>query len=744
MDAHVPASRLGAARQPRTPLPLLLFAVLLLHLVLHIAPVQAATINTNGWMSGPAAMWSSITSDSTATTAMEAAAQQDFNDAVQAVDSGASVSVTGLSAYTAPSSGPAFGANIAFSVTTATLTAAQVLAAVRGSSMPNVNSNLNSVVGFNPHVRVLAADEPQNMASVGPVLLPLTGSTYLWQVIFDTIGASGMQTFLIPFGNDIQMSVDAPDTSYLIVPTPGTNVVNASSCYMSYSVWSYPGATVTPSTSDGLLLLAMGSTLPQFNSYVSSLETVYPTLSGFSDLFPAKIVPATPLPGDPFDGSSSSDDTLATLSTITGEYLLLFGGDTNSWARVWANKRTDVINSIESAAQSVLHRRTFVNDVVVMSGTAVAGGTEGLSGLQVLCQVIQGITNISNHPWTPEEVVSMLLQGDYSATQSLYTSGSAGLASPAQRRAMAVQPVLLASGGSASAAGSLTTTGINYNFSSTLSKEMIGIIIMAACIVGLSLITVIVFVGCCCCCPQCIRDGTGDAKSLPQSHSPNDREHADREHPAETNDDAAAALGGASSDSAVGANRDIAVDEESGSPAEGRVMRRESGYPEAAYLQPQPGDSAASSKGNTAFGDAAKPNNVGIKAPAPTTARGVPMEEVAENPLRARTSPEPRADNDSTTTASDTRAQQHQERHTQLNSGAVPSPGSAQPLMFGNAPAVSPTNSGQLRLSQRISPMNSVTPSAGAAAAATSSSALPPPAYPLPHSGAPPLYHGQS
>ncbi|CAJ1008707.1 hypothetical protein Q4I28_004020 [Leishmania naiffi] len=509
MKMHPRAGWSCAVQPPQSSL-LQLLALVLMCLCTHITFVKAAVVDTNVWLSAPVQVWQTIASTPEGQYAIKAAAEIDFTTAVKSLDNSASVTVKALTPYVSPSSGPAYGADISFSVTSDSLSDSQVLSAVRSSTLPNINSFLANNVGLAVLVKALGADGPSAMVSVGQMLLPVTGSTFFWQVLLDRVateGFSALSLFMMPLQIDVQAAVDVAVQSYFVEMTPATNQVNASSLYVSYIVWAFPGAEVSPGTSSGLEELVRKSTLPEFNSYMSTLKDTYPDLQAYSDLFPTEVRFWTPPSGNPFDPDSTNPNAdLPALVNDTGDYFLLFRGDAETWGQVWEHNRLAVSASIESAIEKRLHRRSFVNHVSVLSAKTVTSDLEHIAGLQVLCRVVQGITRISSHLWSPEEMASLLLQGDYNATQALYYSGGSvppeGLMQP---HAAVVQPIPLAT--VQDAPGTLATTRLSYDYSVRLSKAVVGIISMAAVIVGISLVVIIIAVGLSFC-PQHIGGGT--------------------------------------------------------------------------------------------------------------------------------------------------------------------------------------------------------------------------------------------
>ncbi|KAG5478481.1 hypothetical protein LSCM4_04714 [Leishmania orientalis] len=515
MTAH-PSTAWRCMVRPPQP-PLLQFLVLVLMLMCaHPDFASATPVNTNAWLSGPAAVWDIIIGTPATETAMKAAAQMDLQAAVQSIDSSAQVVVNGLTSYKSQQGGPAYGANAAFSVTTEK-PEEEVLSAVRSSVMTNMDT-IFIAAGLDAPITALMAKEPSAMTSVGPVLLPVMGSTYFWYVLLETLASTdemAVALFMHPLQVDIQSAVDSTVAQFLIEATPSSITVNASSFYVSYTVWAFPEVEVGSGTPDKLKALAMGSRLSQFNSYLESAKDLYPDLQDYRDLFPTAVRPWTPPPGNPFEEESGdTGDTFPVLANNTGDYSLLFSGEAEQWGVVWEKQSEAVSASIEKAIEVKLHRRTFVNRAFVASAETVASDAKQSGGLRVLCRVVQGLTRFSNHTWSPEELASLLLQADYSETQALYASGGSAVegVAPRQPRAAVIQPTLSAFAGGGSP-GSITTATVNYNYSTKLSKEMTGVIVMAALIVGVSLIIIIVTVCCCCLCPNFTRPGLKSKRS---------------------------------------------------------------------------------------------------------------------------------------------------------------------------------------------------------------------------------------
>ncbi|AYU78981.1 hypothetical protein, unknown function [Leishmania donovani] len=514
----------GCAVRPPQLLLLRFLALILLFLCVHAACAEEAEIQANAWLSAPASVWSVIVSDPRTHLAMIQAVTADFVSAIRAADSKAVVFVTSLKPVTpqkAWASGPAYGAYAQFTAMTR-LSKEEVLWALRSSDLRTINKIFQSV-GFDAAVEALAADGPPSMQAVGPVLLPVSGSTFFWQLLLGTLmtqNAISVDAFMYPLQMDIQDAVDSTLRNYLIEATPLTNEVNVSSWYVSYNVWAFPEAEVTPSTPSDLRAFAMKSRMPLFNRYMNTVMDTYPTLKAYSDLLPTMVHARTPPLGNPFEGNGANDPDriFEVLANETGDYLLVFSGDADRWGQVWEKSRDAVSKSIEEAIEDRLHRRTFLNRAFVTSAKTLPNDSVNVGGLQVLCRVLQGITMISNHPWSPEEVSPLLLQANYSATQALYISGGGPVAEYTKRPpATASQSILLAASYKASP-GSIATTSISYDYRVRLNKYIIGIIVMSVLIIGASLVAIIITVSFCCCCPKLIGGGT-DRKRSALSHA---------------------------------------------------------------------------------------------------------------------------------------------------------------------------------------------------------------------------------
>ncbi|CAG9574268.1 hypothetical protein LMJF_23_0840 [Leishmania major strain Friedlin] len=500
------------------------FALILLFLCMHAACAKEAEIQANAWLSAPTSVWDAIVSDPMTHFAMIQAVKEDFVSAIRVVDSIAEVVVTSLKpmkSQKAWAGGPAYGAYAQFSAVTQ-LNKEEVFSALRSSNLRSINSIFQSV-GFNAAIEVLAADGPPSMRAVGPVLLPVSGSTFFWQVLLGTLmaqNALSVDAFMYPLQMDIQSAVDFTVRKFLIETTPLTNQVNVSSWYVSYNVWAFPGAEVTPSTPSDLRAFAMKSRMPLFNTYMKTVMDTYPSLKAYADLLPTMVHARTPPLGNPFEDNSDSDPDriFEVLANETGDYLLVFSGDADRWGQVWEKSRDAVSKSIEEAVEAKLHRRIFVNRAFVTSAKTLPNDSVNVGGLQVLCRVVQGITVISNHPWSPEEVAPLLLQANYSATQALYISGGGPVEGYTKwPPATASQSILLAASYEASP-GSIATTSISYDYRVRLSKDIVGIIVMSVLIIGASLVAIIITVSFCYCCPQFIGGGA-DRKRTTLSHA---------------------------------------------------------------------------------------------------------------------------------------------------------------------------------------------------------------------------------
>ncbi|KAG5478693.1 hypothetical protein LSCM1_06097 [Leishmania martiniquensis] len=501
------------------PSPLLLFIALALMVVCAHTDFVTAQVKTSVWLSGPTEVWDAVLGTPGTQAAINEATQRDLQAAIETLDADAKADLTGLTSHAPQLNGPAYGANANFAVSTDKLSEEDVLAAVRSAAMTNID-NAFSTVGLSGSITALMADGPSSMISVGPVLLPLTGSTYFWYVLLQILSVGGkvaIALLLHPLQVDVQNAVDSTMTKFIIEAKQSEVIVNASSLYMAYNVWAYPGVEVKPSTSDDLKALAMRSKLSLFNTYLETVKSSSPEIQGYIDLFPNAVRPWTPPPGNPFDEDDfESETTFKVLANSTGDYLLLFNGEVEQWDAVWSKNREALAKSIERAANERLHRRTFVSSAHVVSAETVPADPNRPGGLRVLCRVLQGLTRFSDHPWSPEEMASLLLQADYSETQALYASGGSAAQGGVlmQARAAVAQPTLLAVSHGDSP-GSIATATVKYNFSRTLSKETAGVIAMAALIIGLSFIIILVTVCCCCLCPNLTRSSVASKKSAP-------------------------------------------------------------------------------------------------------------------------------------------------------------------------------------------------------------------------------------
>jgi hypothetical protein len=503
-------------------LPLLLFLVL-------AAPVHAASdVSATAWLSGPATLWSAVwggSDTSTAATHLKAAIKSDFETAVTALDSGAGVTVNTLVPNTAPALGPAYGTQTTYTITSTTLTAAQIDECVRGATLTQVNALFGTLApSLSLTITVLNAHEPAEAAQIVKSLLPLSGASYMWQVALDmlnTAGAAALSSFVVPLEADLQNAVDAVGDLYLVVvPTDvSASIVNASALYVGYSVWSYPSNTA-PASAATLETIARTTPLTKFSSFVAGLETAYPALADYSDLLPSSVVVSTPLLPDP--SSSTGGAVVEVVGNITGNYLLTFSGNAGTWGRVWATQRAAVTATIVAAAEAELLRREFVTTVEVLSASTVPNEKKYVGGLQVECYVAHGFTAHASHVWGPEELASMLLQGNYTATQALYTAAAA------TSGAKAMTPHSTASATATTStmitAGALATAGVQYDYTAKLHAYEVGMIVMAAVIGLLFFVAFFIACGFCCCCPHCIRTNK-DAATTADWEADLDRYH---------------------------------------------------------------------------------------------------------------------------------------------------------------------------------------------------------------------------
>lgn len=508
----------GAVRLPQSLL-LPSLALILMFLCVHTSCAKVAEVKAKAWLSAPVSVWDIITSDPKTEFATTQAVTVDFITAIRVHDSTAVVVVTSVKPVTSQkvwAGGPAYGAYAQFSAMTR-LSRDEVLGVLRSSHLSTINTIFQGA-GFVAAVEVLAADGPSVMKAVEPVLLPVTGSTFFWDLLLSALMTQhpiSIDAFMYPLQIDIQNSVDPTVSDYLVEATPSTNIVNASSWFVSYNVWAFPQAEVTPSTGSRLKALAMKSKVPLFNGYMETVMDIYPDLKAFSDLLPTKVHARMPPLGNPFEDNSTSDPDkiFEVLANETGDYLLVFSGDADRWDQVWEKSREAVKKSIEEAIEDRLHRRTFLNRAFVTSAKTLRNDSVTTGGLQVLCRVLQGITRVSNHPWSPEEVPPLLLQANYSATQALYISGGGPVEAHTKLPpAAASQSILLAASYEGSP-GSIATTSISYDSRVQLSKDIVGIIVMSVLIIGASLVAIIITVSFCCCCPQLIGGGARRKRS---------------------------------------------------------------------------------------------------------------------------------------------------------------------------------------------------------------------------------------
>lgn len=497
------SQRTCTRRAPTTTLAVLL--LLLLSCAFH---ATAATVNADAWLSAPASLWDFITGGSntgTAATNLMSAAESDFNAAVTALDSGASVSVTGMSPYTSPATGPAYGTSMTYTVSSTVLTASQIADCLHAASLPNLNSLFTSSISGAPlTVTVLNANGPTAVSEVVTNYLPLTGMSYFWELLLSTlngVNAAAVSTLVIPLEVDLQNKIDSTQSLYLaVVPTDITkHITNASSMYLSYSVWAYP-TTPTPPTAAAMQATANATTFTNLNTFMGGLASTYSAIAAVSDFIPTSVSTWVPLVLNP-SASSSSGDIVVVEGNITGNYLLTFAGSAHTWGVAWSTQRLTVSASIIAAAEAALARRFFVTTVQVVSAATVPNEKQYVGGLRVTCYVSNGYSAKSNNTWGPEDLVSMLLQGDYSATQAIYVATAA--VTPV--RASPVRPAVMElATPTVVVPGALATTAIDYDYSAKMLPFEIGMIIMAAVIGFLVILSFIIACGCCCCCRQCV------------------------------------------------------------------------------------------------------------------------------------------------------------------------------------------------------------------------------------------------
>ncbi|KAG5504408.1 hypothetical protein JKF63_04859 [Porcisia hertigi] len=487
----------------------LLLTLLFMLLCLGSTCVNAAIIKTHAWLNQPAAIWATITENEQTAAAAQLALKSDLSAAVHSIDNAATTEVTALAPYSTPGAGLAYGANVEFTVTSDALTEADILAAVRKASLPSTSLIFFPKSDFPGSVSVLAADEPSSMTSVGPAVLPVTGSTFFWSLILTQLeqvgGALGTNALAASLEADMQSTVGSTLTQFLLLVDMSTYIVNASSVYFPYSMWAFPGTVVTPTTSSAIQALVMGSTLGEFNRLIHAVPTLIPTMSDYKDIFPTPAVPWTPLPGNPFDPTSPVEVPVnPVLLNLTGDYFLLFSGEVERWGSLWEARRDAVSASIEKAIQAMPSGMESTITAKVLSAKTVPSDSTKVGGLEVVCQVTQGVLTSSAHLRTPEESAAMLLHADYSATQSLYDSTAGGVITPpAQPDVSILQSSVLEA-----TPGSIASTRVDYDFSFTFTGEVIGVVAMSSAIVGVSLIIGIVACSFSCCCPQHVPTGS--------------------------------------------------------------------------------------------------------------------------------------------------------------------------------------------------------------------------------------------
>ena len=472
--------------------------------------VHASTVVGTAWLSAPAALWDAAmvhSSVSASSMLLQNAIKSDFATAINALDSGADVTINSLTPNLAPVMGPAYGSETSYTVTTTVLTVAQIEDCLRGATMRNVNSIFASVAPtLSLTVKVMSAEQPSGMTKIMDRYLPLTGITYVWKLVLDILDSAGeaaVSGFVVPLENDLQSTIDSTEKLYLVVvPTDvSTYIVNASSLYVSYTVWSYPTNTA-PAAAAGLEATAMTTPLTKLNGFVDGLESSYPALTAYSDMIPAVVKTWTPLIYNP-GATDNSDVVVKVKGSVSGNYFLTFMGDADTWGRVWTTQRAAVASTIVAAAEAELVRRNFVTLVDVVDAYTVPNEKKYVGGLQVVCHVSHGYSSDAQHVWGPQDLVSMLLQADYTATQNLYVA-AAGATSVKAVRELTRRPFITALASARVTPGGLATTGIQYDFSAKMAPYEIGVIAMAAAIGFLSLVAFFVTCGCYCCCRHCI------------------------------------------------------------------------------------------------------------------------------------------------------------------------------------------------------------------------------------------------
>ncbi|KPA83957.1 hypothetical protein ABB37_02108 [Leptomonas pyrrhocoris] len=498
------------ARATATGLATLL--VVLLLLVLAGLPAQGTTADVTGsaWLSGPAEIWAAAMGGSdTSENAklLRGAIKMDFTAAITALDAGADVTVSTLTPNTAPLSGPVYGAQATYTVTSTSLTVPQIDECLRGATMTTLNSFFDAgAASLHLTITVLNAYAPADMTHIGDTYLPLTGASFMWQMTFDILTAAGpaaLASFILPIMQDLQNTVDSTEKLYLmVVPADVTkHIVNASSLYAAYSIWSYP-SNPDPASAATLEAKAMTTPLAHFSAFVRGLKTTFPALDEYADLIPDPVKTWTPLLPDPNGGSSSGDDDVVVTGYVTGNYLLTFAGEVVVWDRSWTTQRAAVEATIVAAAEARLLRRQYRTTATVVSADTVQSSKKSVSGLQVVCHVTHGYPADATHIWGPNDIASMLLQGNYSATQMIYTA--AALSTAGTPTALVPRLSVVALGDTTVAAGALASTEIEYDYTVKILPVEIGLIVMAAAVFGLAMIAFFIACGCFCCCRHCI------------------------------------------------------------------------------------------------------------------------------------------------------------------------------------------------------------------------------------------------
>ncbi|KPI87434.1 hypothetical protein ABL78_3465 [Leptomonas seymouri] len=483
-----------------------LTVVLVTLFVLVGLPVHAADdVSSTAWLSGNTALWSTVLegdSKETIKPAVESAIRSDFTSAVSALDHDASLKKIALAINKESSSGLTYGVLVDFTFDTH-LTPTEIDDCLRRSTMTNLNSLIISFMPSLPlKVTVLNTNKPSDMKHIVGSFLPLTGSTYMWKMMFKALNEGGLLEvagLIVTFQQDLQDTLDSTAKLYVVVaPTNiDEHLVNASSLYMAYTVWSYP-SNKSPDTADALEAKAMTTPLTQFNQLVNTLKTSYSALQSYTDLIVTPIKTWVPLVPDHHSGSSSGT---VIEGSISGNYLLTFVGEANIWRGVLTKQRAVLYATIVATVEATLARRLFVTKAEVVSASVMAFGNSTV--LRVVCYVSQSYSAGASHIWIPEEIASVLLLGDYAATQALYKAEAAIIADGGAVHFFQHSVVALAS--TSQAAGSLATTGVDYDYTLRLLSSEVGMIIMAAIIGFLILVAALILFALCCCCPNSIR-----------------------------------------------------------------------------------------------------------------------------------------------------------------------------------------------------------------------------------------------